>query len=98
INVGIRREKGLEDIDGYLAVILWRKYLEGDERALPALIRYNIEDVVNLKYLMEFGYNRMTRSFPIPIDHLQPGRAIKIDVPFDPNVVQDITGQMSWGS
>jgi len=98
INVGIHRKKGLEDIDGYLAVILWRKYLEGDERALPALVRYNIEDVVNLKYLMEFGYNRMTRSFPIPIDYLEPGRAIKIDVPFDPNVVQDITGQMSWGS
>ena len=98
INVGIRREKGLEDIDGYLAVILWRKHLEGDERALPALVRYNIEDVVNLKYLMEFGYNRMTRSLPIPIDYLEPGRAIKIDVPFDPNVVQDITGQMSWGS
>lgn len=96
INVGIHRENGLEDIDGYLAVILWRKYLEGDERALPALIRYNIEDVVNLKYLMEFGYNRMTRSFPIPIDHLEPGREIKIDVPFDPNVVQEIKGEMGW--
>lgn len=96
INIGIHRENGLEDIDGYLAVILWRKYLEGDERALPALVRYNIEDVVNLKYLMEFGYNRMTRSFPIPIDHLEPGREIKIDVPFDPNVVQEIKGEMGW--
>jgi len=51
-NVGIRREKGLEDIDGYLATVLWQKYLQGDERALQALIRYNIEDVVNLKRLM----------------------------------------------
>jgi len=45
---------------------------------------------------MEFGYNRMTRSFPIPIDHLEPGREIKIDVSFDPNVVQEIKGEMGW--
>ena len=96
INVGIHRENGLEDIDGYLAVILWRKYLEGDERALPALIRYNIEDVVNLKYLMEFGYNRMIEFFPIAIDYLEPGREIKIDVPFDASIVQEIKGEMHW--
>ncbi len=96
INVGIRREKGLEDIDGYLAVILWRKHLEGDERALPALVRYNIEDVVNLQCLMEFAYNRMIESLPIPIDYLEPRRETEIDVPFDPGIVQEIRREMSW--
>lgn len=95
-NVGIRREKGLEDIDGYLATVLWQKYLQGDQRALQALIRYNIEDVVNLKRLMEFGYNRIIEFFPIPIDYLEPGKEIKIDVPFDSSIVQEIRGEMSW--
>jgi len=96
IDVGIRRKKGLEDIDGYLAVILWRKYLEGDERALPALLRYNIEDVVNLKHLMEFGYNRIVEHFPIPIDCLGAAKDIKINVPFDPSIVQEIKGEIGW--
>ncbi len=95
-DVGIQREKGLKDIDGYLATVLWRKYLEGDERALPVLIRYNIEDIVNLKRLMEFGYNRIIELFPISIDYLQPGRKIKIDLPFDPSIVQEIRGEMNW--
>ena len=93
-NVGIQREKGLEDIDGYLATVLWRKYLAGDARALQALIRYNIEDVVNLKYLMEFGYNRIIELFPIPIDYLKPEKKIKIEVPFDPGIVQEIRDQL----
>ena len=93
-NVGIQREKGLQDIDGYLATVLWRKYLAGDARALQALIRYNIEDVVNLKYLMEFGYNRIIELFPIPIDYLKPEKKIKIDVPFDPGIVQEIRDEL----
>ena len=93
-NVGIQREKGLQDIDGYLATVLWRKYLAGDARALQALIRYNIEDVVNLKYLMEFGYNRIIEFFPIPIDYLKPEKKIKIDVPFDPGIVQEIRDEL----
>ena len=97
INVGIQREKGLEDIDGYLATVLWQKYLEGDERTLQVFIKYNTEDVVNLKRLMEFGYNRMTEFFPIPIDYLEPGKEIRIDVPFDPSIVQEIRAEMDWG-
>ena len=89
-DVGIQREKELKDIDGYMAVILWRKYLEGDERALHALTRYNIEDIVNLKYLIEFAYNRLIESFPIPIDYLEAEQKIRIDIPFDPSIVEEI--------
>lgn len=96
INVGIQRGKGLEDVDGYLATVLWQKYLEGDERALRALIRYNMEDVVNLKYLMEFGYNRMIEFFPIPVDYLKPEKEIKIDFPFDPGIIREIKSKMGW--
>ncbi len=93
-NLGIQREKGLRNIDGYLATILWQKYLGGDERALPALVRYNMEDVVNLKYLMEFGYNRMVDSLPIPIDYLELSKKTKVDLTFDSRIVQEIRGEM----
>lgn len=93
-NLGIQREKGLRDIDGYLATILWQRHLEGDERALPALVRYNMEDAVNLKYLMEFGYNRMIDSLPISIDHLNPGKKTKVDLTFDRGIVEEIRYEM----
>jgi uncharacterized protein YprB with RNaseH-like and TPR domain len=50
--LGITRE--LKDVDGWQAVLLWRKYLEyNDEDALDLLLRYNKEDVINLKALRE---------------------------------------------
>ena len=94
-NLGIQREKGLRDIDGYLATILWQRHLGGDERALPALVRYNMEDAVNLKYLMEFSYNRMIDSLSIPIDHLNPGKKTKVDLTFDCGIVEEIRYEMS---
>jgi hypothetical protein len=50
--LGIEREcKGL---NGYDAVLLWQRYQAyGDEKALDLLLRYNKEDVVNLKVLRE---------------------------------------------
>ncbi|MDP2919155.1 MAG: ribonuclease H-like domain-containing protein [Dehalococcoidia bacterium] len=52
VQLGIEREcKGL---NGYDAVLLWQRYQNyGDEQALDLLLRYNREDVVNLKALRE---------------------------------------------
>jgi uncharacterized protein YprB with RNaseH-like and TPR domain len=48
--LGIRRE--LTEVNGYKAVILWRRYVSyGDKEALATLLAYNREDVVNLKTL-----------------------------------------------
>ncbi len=50
--LGITRE--LKGVDGWQAVLLWRKYLEyNDQEALDLLLRYNKEDVINLKALRE---------------------------------------------
>ena len=49
--VGIRRPRHLADLDGFDAVILWRKHERGDLRALDTLIEYTREDVVNLASL-----------------------------------------------
>lgn len=48
--LGIPRE--LSGLDGWMAVRLWRDYqLYGDQGSLALLLRYNQEDVLNLKAL-----------------------------------------------
>lgn len=50
--LGIERQ--LQGVDGYEAVLLWRKYREyNDLHALETLLKYNEEDVINLKALRE---------------------------------------------
>jgi len=51
--LGISRET--EGITGYDAVILWQQYKESDDlKALDLLLRYNRDDVVNLKQLKDY--------------------------------------------
>lgn len=57
--LGIFREDGVDNIDGFGATILWHRYMRGDLDALKLLLRYNFSDVTNLKVLMEFGYSMM---------------------------------------
>ncbi len=50
--LGIERE--LTEIGGHMAISLWYRYLNlADMEALDTLLRYNLEDVVNLKTLKE---------------------------------------------
>ncbi|HKY34165.1 MAG TPA: ribonuclease H-like domain-containing protein [Candidatus Polarisedimenticolia bacterium] len=51
----------LDGVDGAWAVALWERHLAGDPRALGALVRYNLEDAVNLRYLMDWAYNACLR-------------------------------------
>jgi uncharacterized protein len=54
--LGICRES--EGVDGRMAITLWYRYLNsGDLEALDTLLRYNLEDVVNLKTLKEMLNN-----------------------------------------
>jgi uncharacterized protein len=57
---GIEREGDLAGLTGYDAVKLWQLYKKHkDEKALDKLVRYNIEDIENLKTLMDFSYKEM---------------------------------------
>ena len=58
-NLGVSRDPEIDGMDGYDAVTLWKAYQWGDKTALDTLIRYNSADIVNLKPLMEMGYNEM---------------------------------------
>ncbi len=58
--MGIERESDLKDLSGRDAVKLWHRYKrDGDEKALDTLVRYNIEDIENLKTLMDFSYGKL---------------------------------------
>lgn len=56
---GLCRDLAIEGMDGYDAVRLWRAYQWGDASALDLLVQYNTADIVNLKPLMELGYDQM---------------------------------------
>jgi hypothetical protein len=57
--LNICRDEDLQGMNGYHVVLLWQRYLKGDKAALELLVRYNAEDVVNLKSLMQIGYQQM---------------------------------------
>lgn len=60
-DLGVSRSEETQGISGYEAVILWKKYREGDDNALRRLIEYNREDIENLENLMEFSYRKLKK-------------------------------------
>jgi uncharacterized protein YprB with RNaseH-like and TPR domain len=50
---------GLEDVDGFVAVLLWHDYRQRrNPLALETLLAYNVQDAVNLEPLMVEAFNR----------------------------------------
>ncbi|MEM4251454.1 MAG: ribonuclease H-like domain-containing protein [Candidatus Bathyarchaeia archaeon] len=65
-----RMQDELSLLDGYDAVTLWQLHKRGVEDALPTLLRYNAEDVVSLKPLLELAcrmhIEQMQTGFALP--------------------------------
>ena len=59
--LGLRRPKDVERLTGYDATVLWSRYLRGDKSALELLIRYNMQDVISLKPILEMTYDKLMR-------------------------------------
>jgi uncharacterized protein YprB with RNaseH-like and TPR domain len=57
--LGISRADDVKDLSGFDAVRLWREYQKGNDKALEALIKYNSEDIMNLKQLMRIAYDNL---------------------------------------
>lgn len=51
--LGILRDADLAGVDGFEAVRLWNQYQRGNQEALHKLLRYNEQDIVNLKTLLD---------------------------------------------
>jgi uncharacterized protein len=60
--LGISRSEDTEGLTGFDAVRLWKQYERGDEEALEKLVKYNIEDIVNLKTIIEITYPKMVEK------------------------------------
>lgn len=91
--LGIGRTGLLADVDGFFAVLLWREYKRtGDRKALETLIAYNIEDAVNLEFLMVEAYNRKIREIPFEVDPIALPEAPEIRFRVDPTTVERLKG------
>lgn len=86
--LGLHREGALKQVDGYLAVLLWREYRRGNGAALDTLVRYNLEDVVNLQYLADLVYNEASSRLPLEVKPLAQPEKHVVDVPFDEELVE----------
>ena len=52
--LGIERPGPLGEITGRDAVVLWRRFVNGDDKALETLLQYNACDTANLSYLLDY--------------------------------------------
>ncbi|MGV7223067.1 MAG: ribonuclease H-like domain-containing protein [Nitrospinales bacterium] len=60
----------LSDVDGFFAVLLWNEYRKtGNKKALDTLLAYNVQDTVNLEYLMVTAYNMKLKATPFYHSH-----------------------------
>ncbi|MEE4242084.1 MAG: ribonuclease H-like domain-containing protein, partial [Desulfopila sp.] len=83
--LGINRG-ALDGVDGYFAVLLWRRYQEYcDPKALQTLLAYNIEDTVNLERLMVEAWNRNVEQTPFG-DTLSLPFPQAPEIPFHPDL------------
>lgn len=85
-----REQDELGQLDGYDAILLWRLHKEGDRRALPTLLRYNAEDIVGLKPLLEFACNQLIKDLPLELPLLKLSERITPDIRYYPELIQQI--------
>lgn len=63
--LGFLRPPGMEDLDGFDAVRLWRAYCRKPNRAyLETLLAYNAQDTIVLYQLLRYCYAKLTQNLP----------------------------------
>src|SRR5262249_8177915 len=99
--LGLRRD-GMEEIDGFVAVLLWHEYRRtGHPQMLESLLAYNVQDTVNLETVWVHAYNRKLTELadvpfadgyrlPLPEAPVNPFRV-------DPVAVQRVLRDAPWG-
>jgi uncharacterized protein YprB with RNaseH-like and TPR domain len=60
--LGINRASDLIGVDGFEEVRLWHKYQRGCQQSLQQLLRYNEEDIINLKTLLNYYLERKQKQ------------------------------------
>jgi uncharacterized protein YprB with RNaseH-like and TPR domain len=80
----------LEGVDGYFAVLLWKDYQAGNQKALETLLAYNMEDTINLEKLMLHAFEKKVKE--IPLNEVEINKELglfrskkKISLPYKPD-------------
>src|SRR5262245_24635926 len=95
--LGIGRSEAIDGVDGFMAVLLWQAHRAGAATALDTLLRYCLEDVVNLKPLLALAYNRLSAGLPFPISPIDDDVRPPIAHAADPELVRDLLQRRAWG-
>jgi len=56
---GLERSSETRNLDGFDAVNLWHRYIDGDDSTLELLKKYNTEDIIDLKILAKRAYGML---------------------------------------
>jgi hypothetical protein len=64
---GLSRDGPIGKVDSWLAPHLWQEYKRGRPEALKALVRYNAEDIINLRTLMEKSFTLSLKKVPVKV-------------------------------
>jgi hypothetical protein len=94
--LGIARPDEIEGVDGFMAVLLWREHRAGNATALDTLLRYCLEDVVNLKPLLAIAYNRLTEGLPLDLPRIDEGVRPRIPYAADADLVRALLRKRAW--
>lgn len=62
VTLGVERDEATRGMDGYDAVLLWEKSRRGSDEALDLLVKYNMEDTVNLMGIADTVYSGLKSS------------------------------------
>ena len=88
----------LEDVDGYTAVILWKKFKQTRKKEyLETLLAYNNEDVINLEFLLHQAYNLLIekeQTYTAPL--VLPKKEIKNPFQANKRVVHEVLGRRAY--
>ncbi len=93
----VGRPSELSALSGYDAVLLWRMWQRGNERARDTLVRYNAEDVASLPALAEIAYNRLAGRLPTEVRSVAPSHRHEIELPYDSDVIEHLK-QVKFGT
>ena len=93
---GLLRKGPIGKVDGWLAPLLWNEYKRGRSEALKALVRYNAEDVVNLRILMEKAFTLSLKKIPVRVQFIEMPKTMLKLPDYDPSFLRDFLGRHSF--
>lgn len=84
----LRRDEGLQEVDGFMAVKLWQEHLRGTRGAKETIVRYCLEDVVVLHDLARQAYDRAAAELGRDWSCWKPPEVSLDHLPYDGRLVQ----------